>query len=55
MKMDDVAGLHINPILNKIFELLLGLELLLIRAGVSLPVGGSRLVVARKMMIQSYV
>ena len=55
MKMDDEAGLHINPILNKIFELLLGLELLLIRAGVSLPVGGSRLVVARKMMIQSYV
>ena len=51
MKMNDVAGLHINPILNKIFEWFLGFELLFIRFGVSLPVGGSRLLVARKRMI----
>lgn len=51
MNMDDVAGLHINPILNKIFEWFLGFELILIRVGVSLPVGGSRLLVARKPMM----
>jgi trans-aconitate methyltransferase len=55
MKMDDVAGLHINPFLNKIFEWVLDLELLLIRAGVSLPVGGSRLLVARRTMMRRYV
>lgn len=51
MNMDDVAGLHINPILNKIFEWFLGFELVLIRVGISLPVGGSRLLVARKPMM----
>ena len=56
MKMDDVVGLNINPILNKIFEWFLGLELLLIHAGVSLPVGGSRLLVARRpVMMQKDV
>ena len=48
MNMDDVAGLRINPILNKIFEWFLGFELALISVGFSLPVGGSRLLVARK-------
>jgi trans-aconitate methyltransferase len=48
MNMDDVAGLRVNPILNKIFEWFLDFELALIRAGVSLPIGGSRLLVARK-------
>ncbi len=53
MSIDDVAGLHVNPILNKLFEWLLNFELALIRVGVVLPVGGSRLLVARKpMMIQ---
>lgn len=52
MSINDVAGLRINPILNKIFEWLLNLELALIRVGVSLPVGGSRLLVARKLLIQ---
>ncbi len=53
MSIDDVAGLRVNPILNKIFEWFLHFELALIRAGVSLPVGGSRLLVARKpVMIQ---
>jgi 2-polyprenyl-3-methyl-5-hydroxy-6-metoxy-1,4-benzoquinol methylase len=53
MNMNDVAGLRINPILNKIFEWFLGFEWALIRVGFSLPVGGSRLLVARKpTMIQ---
>ncbi|MCK5001898.1 MAG: class I SAM-dependent methyltransferase [Gammaproteobacteria bacterium] len=51
-KMDDMAELRINPILNKIFEWFLYLELYLIRLGISIPVGGSRLIVARKPMIK---
>jgi SAM-dependent methyltransferase len=51
MKMDDVSGLRINPILNKIFEWFLGLELLLIRVSISLPIGGSRLLVAQRPRI----
>lgn len=45
---DAMAELRINPLLNKIFEYFLYFELALIRIGVALPVGGSRLVVARK-------
>ena len=53
MNMDNMAGFSVNPILNKIFEWFLRFELILIRAGVSLPVGGSRLLVALKpAMIQ---
>lgn len=48
MRMDSMAELRINPILNKLFEWLLYFELTLIRAGISIPVGGSRLLVARK-------
>ena len=48
MTIDEVAGLRVNPILNKIFEWFLHVELVLIRAGVSLPIGGSRLLVALK-------
>lgn len=48
VSLDSMAELRINPILNKIFEWLLNFELVLIRIGVSLPVGGSRLLVARK-------
>lgn len=48
MSIDDVAGLRINPILNKLFEWMLNFELSLIRVGVALPVGGSRLLVASK-------
>lgn len=46
--VDTAAELRINPILNKIFELVLRVELALIRVGISLPAGGSRLLVARK-------
>ena len=44
--MDAVAELRINPVLNTIFEWFLQFELALIRAGVSLPAGGSRLLIA---------
>ena len=37
-----------NPIVNKAMEVVLGLERLLIQAGLSFPVGGSRLVLSRK-------
>lgn len=50
MNINDVAGLRINPILNKIFEWLLNFELALIRIGFSLPFGGSRILVACKTM-----
>jgi trans-aconitate methyltransferase len=50
-RMDAMAELHINPILNTLFEWLLNFELALIRIGVTLPVGGSRLLVARKPII----
>lgn len=48
VRIDAMAELHINPIVNKIFDWLLYFDWTLIRAGVSLPVGGSRLLVARK-------
>ncbi len=50
MRIDDDARaeLRVNPILNKFLELVLNIELVLISIGISLPVGGSRLLVARK-------
>lgn len=48
MNMDDIAGLRVNRILNILFEWLLNFELALTRIGVTLPIGGSRLLVARK-------
>jgi hypothetical protein len=42
------AGLRVNPVLNNIFEWFLSFELSLIRAGVCLPAGGSRLLFAVK-------
>jgi len=51
VNMDAMAELRINPILNKIFESLLNVELALIRMGVDLPVGGSRLLIASKPII----
>ena len=46
--VDEAAETRLNPLLNRIFEYCLHFEMLLIRLGVSLPVGGSRLVVAIK-------
>ena len=41
-------GLNIHPLLNRIFEKLLRLELGMIRLGASFPAGGTRMVVAIK-------
>lgn len=48
-KFAAAAELKISPWLNSLFFQLLRAELALIRKGVSFPVGGSRLVVARKI------
>lgn len=48
LQNDEIAGIKMNPWLNKLFELLLALERFFIRTGVRLPFGGSRLLVARK-------
>jgi SAM-dependent methyltransferase len=45
---DPYAEFRINPILNRIFEWFLLLELWFIRMGISFSVGGSRLIVAAK-------
>lgn len=47
-KSDEMSELRINRGVNKIFEWMLNVELLIIRVGASLPWGGSRLVVAEK-------
>lgn len=49
--IDDIDGLRINVVLNKIFYFFLSFEFALIRVGISLPVGGSRLLVARKPLV----
>lgn len=46
---DASAELKISPWLNRLFEKALGVEVAMIRSGVNLPVGGSRLIVARKI------
>ena len=48
-KFDATAELKISPWLNSLFFQLLRTELVMIRKGFSFPVGGSRLVVARKI------
>lgn len=45
---DVTAELRIAPWLNYLFEKLLGAEVAMIRRGVNFPLGGSRLLVARK-------
>lgn len=51
-EIDAMSGLRINPVLNFIFEKILALEHGLIRLGISFPIGGSRLLVARKLNLQ---
>lgn len=48
-KMDPARELKINPLLNKVFYSFMKLEIFGIRFGINFPVGGSRLLVARKM------
>jgi SAM-dependent methyltransferase len=45
---DAGDDLKINPTLNSLFKQFLSAELAAVRAGINLPVGGSRLLVARK-------
>lgn len=47
------SELSLHPWLNKAFEIVLSLERSLIRAGIRLPIGGSRLVVARKVSLNA--
>jgi putative flippase GtrA/SAM-dependent methyltransferase len=46
--IEENGEFQIHPILNRIFEFCLSIDLSLIRRGVDLPVGGSRLLVASK-------
>lgn len=48
MEVEGVPGLRVNSVLNVVFEWVLKFELALVRSGFSLPIGGSRLLVARK-------
>jgi hypothetical protein len=41
-------SLHVHPVVNSALETVLGLERAGIRSGLSIPVGGSRLVVLQK-------
>lgn len=47
--VDATAELRISPWLNNILETILGTEVAMIRNGVNFPLGGSRLIVARKL------
>lgn len=47
-EFDPHSEFSINPIANILFEKALGMERLLIRAGISFPIGGSLLMVGRK-------
>lgn len=42
------AELKINPVLNRLFRRVMALEFAMIRRGADLPLGGSRLIVARR-------
>lgn len=48
-EIDATSELRLPPWLNRILETFLNAEALLIRAGLSLPAGGSRLVIARRV------
>lgn len=48
-KIDATSELRLSPWLNRALEMFLNAEAFLIRAGISLPVGGSRLVIARRV------
>ncbi|SFG21204.1 Methyltransferase domain-containing protein [Duganella sp. CF458] len=45
---DDIAGLRVHPVLNRLLEVVLSFELAWIRCGGSWRLGGTRLLVARK-------
>ena len=47
--VDPTAELRISAWLNYLFEKMLGAEVAMIRSGLNFPLGGSRLVVSRKI------
>lgn len=47
-EVDPLIEFRISPWVNRLLELVMGVEVLLIRLGISLPLGGSRLIVALK-------
>lgn len=47
-QFDAAAELNISPWLNSLFTRMLSAEVALIKAGINFPVGGSRLVIAKK-------
>ena len=49
IEFDATAELKISPWINSFFSRILNVELALIKIGIDLPVGGSRLVVAQKI------
>ncbi|MEX0267935.1 class I SAM-dependent methyltransferase [Leptolyngbyaceae cyanobacterium UHCC 1019] len=49
VKYDPIAELRISGWLNTLFEIILNLERMIIQTGLSLPVGGSLLLVAKKL------
>jgi trans-aconitate methyltransferase len=51
VKVDAKAELRINPVLNKVFEWILNIEVTLIRIGFNWPFGGSRLLIAEKPLM----
>ena len=48
-KSDATAELKISPMLNWIFETILVVELYMIRKGLNFPLGGSRLILSKKL------
>lgn len=46
---DEIAGLRVHPLLNRLLEAVLSLELAWIRLGGSWGLGGTRMLVARKL------
>jgi SAM-dependent methyltransferase len=48
-EFDASAEYRISPWMNKLFSVFLNMELGMIRAGINFPVGGSRLLVAKKL------
>lgn len=48
VNIDPTSELRISPWLNCLLDLILSTELFLIKCGINLPIGGSRLVVAKK-------
>lgn len=49
IEVDATAEFRISPWLNRVLETILGIEIRMIGCGLNFPVGGSRLIVARKL------